>query len=120
MLWPLATPSSQANLLQTDPASRDLIAIKRVRHHRHSARPDVIVHQATAFGAVDSVTRGDQTRHELPADRSATNTLITGPLITQQCSTPRTSVAPAIPPGLERLAGVRSRAASRDAAASGD
>ena len=50
---------------------RDLIAIERVRDHRHSAQ--LGEHPLLALApchAVHLMTRGDQARHQLPADRS--------------------------------------------------
>jgi hypothetical protein len=50
---------------------RDLLEVKRVRHHRHSAqlleRPLLAL---AARHAMNLMTRGHQTRHELPSDRS--------------------------------------------------
>jgi len=49
----------------------DLVGIKRVRDHRHSAQPGE--HRLLRLAprhAMNLMTRGDQTRHQLRSDRS--------------------------------------------------
>jgi hypothetical protein len=73
----MSTPPDRGQLMhdhfRVRPADRlgDLIGVKRVRDHRHSAqlgqhRP---LRLATRH-AINLMTRGNQTRHQLPSDRS--------------------------------------------------